>query len=130
MHEGGFQTQIGDVTVSLLTSSMRCWREAHDARRPPQPCLFGLLEAGECSILAPVLDSLFCFYEAALQRRVVLGTRECLSEDELLLLSLVDRPDACTAQLDCPRGAALGLNCALCSTRIMLSMVCGPNSIQ
>jgi hypothetical protein len=116
--------------ASIITSSIRCWREACDAKLPVQPHLYRMLEEQDCTILAPVFDSLFCFYEAALKRPIAVGGAGSVSEDERLLLSLVDRPALCRSKLDCPRGAEIGLNCALCSTRIMLSLAMTEASIQ
>lgn len=75
-------------------------------------------------MLAPVLDSLCLFYEAALGRSMRVGEATMLSDDEHLLLGLLDgsKPRQC---LDCPTGAATALNCALCSTRIMLALTVG-----
>jgi hypothetical protein len=76
-------------------------------------------------MLSPVLDSLISFYEAALGRAISIGQGAALSEDELRLLDMVNgsRPRAC---IDCPEGAASALDCAICSTRIMLALTLGP----
>lgn len=78
-------------------------------------------------MLAPVLDSLCLFYETALGRPMIVGKGPSLSDDEQLLLGLVDgtSPRQC---LDCPQGAATALNCALCSTRIMLALTLGQSA--
>jgi hypothetical protein len=56
-------------------------------------------------MLAPVLDSLCLFYEAALGRPMTVGEALVLSDDEHLLLGLVDgsRPRQC---LTCPKNWA------------------------
>jgi hypothetical protein len=81
-----------------------------------------MLAAHDCGVLAPVLDSLCLFYEGALGRPMAVGAALTLSGDELRLLGLVDGsvPHRCD---DCPEGAASALDCALCSTRIMLTLV-------
>lgn len=75
-------------------------------------------------MLAPVLDSLCLFYEAALGRPMTVGEALALSDDEHLLLGLVDgsKPRQC---LICPKGVGATLDCALCSTRIMLALTLG-----
>jgi len=108
--------------ASVVTRSMRCWREACDARLPVQPHLSGMLAVQACAVLAPVLDSLFCFYEAALERPLTVGETESPSADELLLLQLMAQPDLCGRTMGCTPGALMGLNCALCSASVMLAL--------
>jgi hypothetical protein len=110
--------------AAILIDAARCWREACDAGDPIQPCLSRTLAAHDCAMLAPVLDSLCLFYESALGRPMAVGHALALSEDEHLLLGLVDgsRPRAC---LGCAQAAAHTLDCALCSTRIMLALTLG-----
>lgn len=105
----------------ILIEAARRWRRARDAGEPIQPCLARALAAHGCVMLAPVLDSLIRFYESALGRRIEVGRAMRLSGDERLLLGLVDgsAPRAC---IGCPERAAIALDCALCSTRIMLAM--------
>lgn len=81
-----------------------------------------MLAVKACAVLAPVLDSLFCFYEAALERPLAVGNARNLSADERLLVELVQRPGLCRARMGCAAGAMADLNCALCSTRVMLSL--------
>lgn len=109
---------------AILIDAARCWREARDSGRSVQPCLSRTLDLHDCAMLAPVLDSLCLFYEAALGRPMTVGEALALSDDEHLLLGLVDgsKPRQC---LNCPKGAATALDCALCSTRIMLALTLG-----
>jgi hypothetical protein len=112
---------------ALLVYAARCWRAARDRGEQPQPRLADMLAAHDCTMLAPVLDSLCLFYEAALGRPMATGATLALSDDERHLLGLIDAsaPRACAA---CPEGAATPLDCAICSTRIMLALsFAGPN---
>lgn len=77
-------------------------------------------------MLAPVFDSLIRLYENALGRPIVVGVSEAPSEDERLLLELLKGSRACTG---CPRNARRLLDCALCSTRIMMSLTLRPGSV-
>jgi hypothetical protein len=124
-----FPQPAHEVTTppALLVDAARCWRDARDAGRPPQPSLSDMLAAHDCAMLAPVLDSLCLFYEAALGRRLTVGAAFALSEDEQLLLGLVDgsEPRCC---LECSEGTASAFDCALCSTRIMLALNLGQPS--
>lgn len=108
----------------ILIDAVRCWRGARDAGQSVQPCLSRTLAAHDCTMLAPVLDSLCLFYEAALGRPMTVGHPSALSDDEHLLLGLMDgtRPRQCLA---CPNGVATALDCAICSTRIMLALSIG-----
>jgi hypothetical protein len=110
--------------AAILVDAARCWREARDAGDPIQPCLSRVLAEQGCEMLAPVLDSLCLFYESALGRRMNVGEAMTLSEDEHRLLGMVDgsRPRACLA---CAQSAGHTLDCALCSTRIMLALTLG-----
>lgn len=111
------------ILAPLISGSMRCWRQAFDARLAVQPHLSALLAVKACAVLAPVLDSLFRFYEVALRRPLTVGDADNLSEDERLLVHLIERPDHCrAASIGCTAGAMLGLNCALCSARVMLAL--------
>ena len=107
--------------AAILIDAARCWRKACDAGDPVQPCLSRTLAAHDCAMLAPVLDSLCLFYECVLGRPMTVGEALTLSDDEHLLLGLVDgsRPRAC---LGCTQTTAQTLDCALCSTRIMLAL--------
>ncbi|WP_062769556.1 hypothetical protein [Sphingopyxis terrae] len=109
---------------AILIDAARCWREARDNGRSVQPCLSRTLDRHECAILAPVLDSLCLFYEAALGRPMAVGEALTLSDDEHLLLGLVNGsiPRQC---LNCPRRRAATLDCALCSARIMVALTLG-----
>lgn len=116
----------------ILIEAARCWREARDSGQPVQPCLSRTLAAHDCAMLAPVLDSLCLFYEAALGRSMTVGQTLALSDDEHLLLRLMDgtAPRRC---LNCPTDTAVALDCALCSTRIMLVLTIGqptPRTLQ
>jgi hypothetical protein len=78
-------------------------------------------------MLAPVLDSLYRFYEGALDRPMTVGDKAILSQDEQVLLDLVHESSA-RACVNCPERAASALDCALCSTRIMLALTLGPTA--
>ncbi len=110
---------------AILIDAARCWREARDSGRSVQPCLSRTLDPHDCTMLAPVLDSLCLFYEAALGRPMKVGVALSLSDDELRLLGLVDgsEPHQC---LTCPKGLGATFDGALCSTRIMLELTIGP----
>ncbi|MET3438075.1 hypothetical protein [Sphingomonas sp. 1185] len=116
-------SEIAVVPV-MLVDAARCWRDARDSGQPVQPCLAQRLDRRGCAMLAPVLDSLYVFFEAALGRPMAIGAASALSDDEHLLVSLVDgsAPRTC---LRCPKGARTALDCALCSTRIMLTLTLG-----
>jgi hypothetical protein len=115
------------TSTPIITSTLRHWQRAFKAGVPSMPHLFASLQSQGSALLAPVLDSLFRFYQAALKRPLVVGHGAYLSDDEALLLALVSHPDLCNEKLDCPAGIALGFNCALCSTRIMLAFAFKPS---
>ena len=109
------------LQTRLIAHSMRVWRRAHDRARPPQPDLARLLARHGMAMLAPVLDGLCRAFEHALCRPIRIGAGRPCSEDERTLAQLLDGglPPRC---LDCPAPSADLLHCALCSTRIMLSL--------
>jgi hypothetical protein len=88
-----------------------------------------MLAPRDCAMLAPALDSLCLFYETALGRPMTVGQALTLSDDEQLLLGLMDgsRPRQCP---DCPKGVALALDCALWSTHIMLALTIGEPALR
>jgi hypothetical protein len=109
---------------TLLIEAARCWRGARDRGELTQPRLSDMLAAHDGAMLAPALDSLCLFYEAALGRPMATGEALALSEDEQLLLGLIDG-SVSRRCIDCPEGAGTPLDCAVCSTRIMLSLTVG-----
>lgn len=115
------------ASIPIITSTLRDWQGAFKAGVPSMPHLFAQLRSPGSALLAPVLDSLFRFYQAALKRPLLVGHDARLSDDEALLLALVSEPDLCSEKLDCPAGIALGFNCALCSARIMLALALEPS---
>jgi len=88
---------------------------------PRLPRLHALLSAHDRGMLAPAFDSLLTLYEAALGRAIVVGDT-ALSDDERRLLGLLDGSLQRHACLDCDKGSASTLDCALCSTRLMVAM--------
>jgi|KBSSwiStaDraftv2_1062776.scaffolds.fasta_scaffold1523264_2 hypothetical protein len=109
---------------AILIDAARCWREARDSGQSVQPSLSRTLDQHDCTMLAPVLDSLCLFYEAALGRPMTVGQTLALSDDEHLLLGLMDGSKPCQC-LTCPQQVGATLACALCSTRIMLMLTLG-----
>ncbi|MEE4455080.1 hypothetical protein [Novosphingobium resinovorum] len=122
-------TPEATAVTAILIDAARCWREARDSGQSVQPCLSRTLDRHDCAILAPVLDSLCLFYEAALERPMTVGDAFNVSDDEHLLLGLVDgsRPRQCLA---CTQDVSATLACAVCSTRIMLMLTLGDPSAR
>ena len=114
-------------TAGLLMHAARCWRCARDNGEPVQRALHRMLAPCKCEMLAPVFDSYLTLCEAALGRRITVGDI-ARSPDEHLLLGLLDGSMRRRACLDCAQGAASALDCAICSTRIMLAMTVGHSS--
>lgn len=73
-------------------------------------------------MLAPVFDSLMILCEAALGRPVAVGSGAALSEDERLLIGLLDGSRHRRASIRCTESAATALDCAISSTRIMVKL--------
>lgn len=111
-------------SASLVTAAARCWREARDDGEPTQRTLYEMLAPDDCGMLAPVFDSLMTLCETALGRKIVVGGAK-VSDDELLLLGLLDGSRLRCVCIDCAEGAASALDCAICSTRIMMALVMG-----
>lgn len=108
---------------AMLVEAVRCWREARDTGRPVQPCIARVLDEYDCAVLAPVFDSLCLFFEGALGRPLTVGGALDRSDDELLLVGLVEgAPGRCP---NSSAGPGTGFDCALCSTRIMLALTFG-----
>ena len=107
---------------SLLVEAARCWRNARDTGQSVQPCLYKILAFHNCEMLAPVFDSLMHLCESALGRPIAVGKAATLSGDEHLLLGLIDGSQPRHACIDCAEGAGSSLDCAICSTRIMMGL--------
>lgn len=108
----------------MVTVAARCWRAARDTGAPVQQRLHALLSPHDCGMLAPVFDSLMTLCEAALGRKIAVGGA-VLSDDENLLLGLLDGSKPRRACIDCADGPARALDCAICSTRIMMALTMG-----
>jgi hypothetical protein len=119
-----FSPPIGGAIVAstIVLEAARGWRAARDAGHFVQPRLFQILLAHGCDVLAPVFDSLMALCESALGRRLRVGDGGTVSEDEHLLLELLDGSKHTRASLDCEDGIATALDCALCSTRFMMRL--------
>lgn len=128
MHAPVFQTEAVCDSGALVTAATRCWRKARDGGEPVQQSLYAMLALHDCGMLAPVFDSLMTLCEAALGRRIAVGSI-FLSQDELLLLGLLDGSRQRRACIDCAEGAASALDCAIRSTRIMLALTI-PSEIE
>jgi hypothetical protein len=109
---------------ALVTAAARCWRVARDGGEPIQQSLHAMLAPHDCGMLAPVFDSLMTLCEAALGRPITVGG-VALSEDERLLLGLLDGSKCRRVCIECAEGPASALDCAICSTRIMMGLVTG-----
>lgn len=107
---------------SLITAVARCWRTARDERENAQKCLYALLRPAGLDVLAPVFDSLFSLCENALGRKIATGRRTVASADERLVLGMLDGSRPRRDCLRCDAGKASALDCAICSTRIMLTL--------
>jgi len=107
----------------LVVTVARCWRAARDLGAPVQvqQRLHAMLAPLHCDMLAPVFDSLMTLCEATLGRKIAVGGA-ALSEDERLLLGLLDGSESRRAGIDCATGAASALDCAVRSTRLMLGL--------
>ncbi|MEH3046844.1 hypothetical protein [Sphingomonas adhaesiva] len=115
----------GNGVAELLSAAARCWRTARDGGAPVQQRLHAMLTRRGCGMLAPVFDSLMALCEAALGRRIAVGAAT-LSDDERLLIGLVDGTLPRRACIACPRAQASALDCAICSTRIMIALAIEP----
>jgi hypothetical protein len=109
----------------LIIDAARCWREARDNGHAVQPSLAKTLALHDCTMITPVLASLLHFYEDALGHPLVSGNALRASDDELILVSLLDGSKV-RACLNCPEAAGRALDCALCSTRVMMKLVLAP----
>lgn len=114
--------------AELVTAAARCWRSARDAGEATQPQLHALLSERQCPMLAAAFDSLLNFYEQALDHRFAVGGVDGMSEDEMLLADLLGTTGSMPRCLAARKGAATALDCALCSTRILLTLA--PKDIQ
>jgi hypothetical protein len=119
-----FSPPIGGAIAAstIVLEAARGWRAARDAGHFAQPRLFQILLAHGCDVLAPVFDSLMALCESALGRRLRVGNGSTVSDDEHLLLDLLDGSKRTRACLDCEDGIATALDCALCSTRFMMRL--------
>ncbi|BAV63387.1 hypothetical protein [Sphingobium cloacae] len=104
----------------VVAAAARCWRSARDAGAPVQQRLYAMLAPRDFDMLAPVFDSLMRLCEASLGRPVAAGG-PALSDDERLLVGLLDGSKVRTTCVECADGIASAFDCAIRSTRIMLT---------
>lgn len=122
MHAAVVRTEALPDTGTLVTAAVRCWRAARDRGEPVQQRLHAMLSRRECGMLAPVFDSLMTLCEAALGWPIRAGDAMAASGDERLLLGLLDGSMPRRACIECSEGVASALDCAICSTRIMIAL--------
>jgi hypothetical protein len=122
MRSAASEALMTPLYEALLLGAIRARAAAREARQPIQVALSQLPALRGSKILSPVLDSLVRFYEAALGRRMAIGGDDGASGDESLLLDLIGSRTTLAQCLDCSAAAGAGLDCALCSTRVMLEM--------
>jgi hypothetical protein len=122
MNHARISSEAVVTAAPLILDAARSWRAARDAHEPVQPNLFEALRVHGCGMLAPVFDSLMTLCEAALGRRLSVGGGATISDDEHLLLGLLEVPSLLRFRIHCGEGPASALGCALRSTRIMLRL--------
>lgn len=110
-------------TSALVTAVARRWRSARDRGMPAQARLFALLSPRHWEMLTPTFDSFMALCESALRRPIEIGRGPDLTGDETMLIGLIDGSLPRDACIDCPAGAARALDSAICSTRIMMTLV-------
>lgn len=128
MHVAIDGAAVAPDRAELATAAARCWRAARDKGEATQPRLHALLSERRCPMLAAAFDSLLNLYEQALDHPFAVGGEGGLSEDERLLANLLGTAGRVPGCLAAKRGAATALDCALCSTRILLTLA--PKDIQ
>jgi hypothetical protein len=106
--------------ADLLVDAARSWGRARQAGRPVQPCVFRTLCARDCGLAAPAVDSLMVLCEAALRRPLALGASTARSDDERLLVALVQGATTRDACIDCPAGLGAALDSAAGAVQTIL----------
>jgi hypothetical protein len=106
----------------LVTTATRVWRAARTAGDSTQNRLYDLLAPLDMGLLAPAFDSLMTLCEAAFGRPIQVNGATALSFDEDLLLGLIEGTQSRRACIRCDAGTATALDCAICSTRILLRL--------
>lgn len=114
--------------AELVRAAARCWRSARDEGAATQPRLHALLSGRQCPMLAAAFDSLLHLYEQALDHPFAIGETDSPSEDEILLANLLRTTGGVPRCVAAKEGAASAFDCALCSTRILLTLA--PKDIQ
>lgn len=115
-----------DAGASILIRAVRGWRQARDSGDAVQPRLFAELSRGRHGMLAPVFDSLIGLYEKVLGRAIAVSRVATPSDDERLLLELMQGVRSRAGCLSCEEGLGSTFDCAICSARIMMAMTLDP----
>lgn len=128
MHVAMDGAAVSPDPTELVTVAARCWRSARERGEATQPRLHALLSERQCPMLAAAFDSLLILYEQVLDHPFAVGGAGGLSEDEMLLANLLGVTGGVPRCLALGGGAATALDCALCSTRILLTLA--PKDVQ
>lgn len=112
-------------TSALVFAAIRSWRMARDEGASVQNRLYAMLSRHNCGILAPVFDSFAALCEVALGRSITVGTT-APSDDEALLIGLLNGSRHRRASMTCSDSAGSMLDRAICSTRIMMALAVEP----
>lgn len=122
IHSPILRQDVRTAEADLLVEALRCWQQSREDRQEAQPSLYRLLHPKGLAMLAPAFDSLLSMYESALGRPVSVGKPGRPSTDESMLIALIEGQETGSACIDCADSAALSLDCALCSVRILLTL--------
>lgn len=118
------------MACMIITKAARSRQNAAAAGSPKQPAIYASLNEFGCGILAPVLDSLFDFFETSSGHTLRAGAASDSrpSKDERHLLGMLQSCDCVNSSFwsapgrDTPSPA---MKIAIKSTRVMMALVLG-----
>lgn len=109
----------------LFLEAVRCWGRARRMRRPTLTSLYAHLGHYGCGQLLPAVDSLLELSESLLGRPLQMGRGEALTQDENMLINLLQGRRIAPLAHRCSDALLCAFCSALRSVQILMDMELG-----
>lgn len=114
----------------LFLEAVRCWGRARRLRRPTLNHLYARMGHYGCAQLLPAIDSLLDLSITLLGRPLHLGSSPNLTDDENMLINLLQGCRDAPFAHACSEGLLCTFCCALRSVQILMDMELGQGAMR
>ncbi|WIW88556.1 hypothetical protein K3M67_00790 [Sphingobium sp. V4] len=124
-HPSSLIARHSPAALYLFLEAVRCWSAARRAGQPVLARLHARLGHHGWAQLLPAIDSLMALTETALGRRLATGRGPLLSEDENMLINLLQGRRIAPVVHACSDAVACAFCSAVRSVQILMDMELG-----